>query len=308
VIPPIPDVPDEQRGRSELKLRYEDITPDGRLSTSLMPQALGVGFWQTLAPQFGIGEARRETGIVPILSRLVAAGGEGPVGLLAPVRIEACFRLARVERRGAVRRILLEVWAELFAPRARVHGAPPPGAGEEIAVGRVYAEHVFTRLFAPPEQRRVTRLEHDRLPAVPPEVVPWSGPDALLELPEGTAPLDETLVPDEAPVVFGLDHCDSNQHVNSLVYPRLFRDAALRHLTIHHGDVVGEGALLTRLQDTAFRKPCFVGERMRVVLRGYRRSATGALGVVAVLVEDEAASAQPLPRGHGFARVELQTA
>lgn len=300
MFPPVADVPAAQRAGSELRLRYEDITPDGRLSTSAMPQALGIGFWQTIAPRFGIGEARRRTGVVPILSRLAARGGEGPIGLVAPVRIDARFRLARVEERGETRRILLEVWTELFAPRGRVHGAPPEGAGEEMAVGSVYAEHVFTRPFAPPDRRRVVQLDHEALAELASPAVPWRGPDALVELPDEAEALDAEWIPDDASTVFGLDHGDSNQHVNSLVYPRLFRDAALRHLARHHQGVIGDDPLFVRLQDTAFRKPCFPGERVRVQLRAYRFGRGGG-AVVARLVADPSDD----PRGRAFGRVVL---
>lgn len=285
-------------------MRYEDILPDGRVSTTAMPQALGVGFWQTIAPRFGIGEGRRRTGVVPILSRMATCGGEGPVGLLAPVRIDARFRLARVEQDGETRRILLEVWADLFAPRGKVHGDPPAGAGEELMVGRVYAEHVFTRPFAPPGERRVTQLPDGSLTELAQPVVSWPGPDAIGELPADVEALDAAWTPDEAAIVFGLDHGDSNQHVNSLVYPQLFRDAALRHLARHRGEGVAEGvfegALAVHGQDTTFRKPCFPGERMRVLLRAYRR-VEGAVGVAARLVPEEDRGR----RGHAFARVEL---
>ncbi|MEQ9319579.1 MAG: hypothetical protein RIF41_10500 [Polyangiaceae bacterium] len=305
MFPSAVDVPPEQRAGSELRLRYEDITPDGRLSTIAMPQALGVGFWQTLAPRFGIGEARRETGVVPILSRLATRIGEGPIGMAAPVRIDARFRLARVEEEGATRRILLEVWADLFAPRARVHGEPPEGAGEELAVGSVYAEHVFTRPFAPPDRRRVVRLESGALAALELPVAAWGGPDALADPPDGAEALDADWVSDEAAIVFGLDHGDSNQHVNSLVYPRLFRDAALRHVTRHHAHLVGMDPLLVKVGDNAFRKPCFPGERMRAELRAYRTASCEhggrACAVVARLLPEDGDEL----RGRVFGRLEL---
>ncbi len=49
--------------------------------------------------------------------------------------------------------------------------------------------------------------------------------------------------PGSDPVAFGLDHTDGNQHVNSLVYPRLFAEAALRRLGARpqHGVARPEG-------------------------------------------------------------------
>src|SRR5258705_9749410 len=102
-----------------------------------------------------------------------------------------------------------------------------------IEVGRCYVEHVFPKLFAPKAERKVLRLDVPGAPAVPATRHVWVPPAALLELPEGATALDAELVADPAPAAFGLMHSDSNQHVNSLVYPRLFEDAALRRLAVH---------------------------------------------------------------------------
>ena len=48
-------------------------------------------------------------------------------------------------------------------------------------------------------------------------------PESVGALPEGAVPLDYCLRVHPTPIAFGLAHTDSNQHVNSLVYPHLSR-------------------------------------------------------------------------------------
>ena len=60
-------------------------------------------------------------------------------------------------------------------------------------------------------------------------------------------------------------HTDSNQHVNSLVYPRLFEEAALRRLAASGRST----AVLARSLRIAYRRPSFAGESLRVFVRAY---------------------------------------
>ncbi len=106
----------------------------------------------------------------------------------------------------------------------------------------------------------------------------WRPPEALLALPEGAVALDEAEVADESAAMFGLDHTDSNQHVNSLVYPRLFIEAALRRFHAHGR---GRPARAARAMEIAYRKPCFAGDRARVSARAFAMG--DRLGVVAAL-------------------------
>jgi hypothetical protein len=165
---------------------------------------------------------------------------------------------------GTVDRLFLNMWVEVSGARGRIH--PLEGPGEQVVAGRVFAEHTFTRLFAPPDQRKVTRLEAPGVAEIPPAVHAFQPPATAGELPPGAVPLDDAPVPDPAPLRFGLDHTDSNQHVNSLVYPWVFTEAALRRLDAHG---IG-GSLLVRFVEMSYRKPCFAGDRVVCVMRAFR--------------------------------------
>jgi acyl-CoA thioesterase FadM len=109
---------------------------------------------------------------------------------------------------------------------------------------------------------------------------------------------------DPTPIAFGLAHTDSNQHVNSLVYPRLFEDAALRRFA-----ALGKGkpAVLSRHVEAAFRKPCFAGETYAVALQAF--TLDGKLGAVGSFVStDDARSAETLARArpHCFVRMVFE--
>ena len=265
-----------------MSLRYEDVTQDGRLHPIAAPHALGEVLWAgTLGAQREMHRALAREGILPILSRLVMETFDGPIGVRTPLEGDGGFELAHaVGVDGAPERILLNLWVALSGVRARTHGPPPPGAGERIPVGRVFAEHVFTRPFAPAGQRKVTRLPEPI--GVPPAVAAFITSESLLALPEGAESLDPEIVVDPSEVVFGVGHTDSNQHVNSLVYPRLFEDAALRSFASHGLST----AMLPRSIELGYRRPSFAGERARIGVRAFRHE--GRLGVVGTLCPGDA--------------------
>jgi hypothetical protein len=139
----------------------------------------------------------------------------------------------------------------------------------------VFGENVFTRLFAPPEERKVVRFDFEGVPPVPEARYSWRAPEEMLLTPPAAELVDHELRDDTHPVAFGLSHTDSNQHVNSLVYPRLFEEAALRRFAEHgcRTDV------LARYVEIVYRKPAFAGDRMRIQLRAFRhRGQLAAVG------------------------------
>lgn len=276
-LPSILDTPNQPHSEAKLEVRYEDIAQDGRVKLEALSHALGVACWRQLLADHPVGELGRQ-GILPILCRVVLEGGGGPVSVGRKLIARGTYRLGHtIAPTGEVNRLVLTLEAELEGVRARTHGPPPAGAGDPVIVGRVLAEHVFTRPFGPASERKVLEIPAGHgLPAVPEERVVWRAPEAIRTPPEDAKLLDLEPVPFAEPVTFGMAHTDSNQHVNSLVYPRLFEEATLARLATR-GEVVEER--LARYCEVAYRKPCFAGDRMDIPLLAYRRGdALGAAG------------------------------
>lgn len=259
-------------------MRYEDIAQDGSLKVCAMPAAIGLVPMSKLWFRTETSRGLRAQGILPILTRLIMQATGGPISVRNKVEVDGAYQLGHsADERGAVARIYVNAHVELYAPVARTHPPQPDNAGARVHVGRVFAEHVFTRPFAPPSQRKVLALPGEREPHVPADVLAGRGPlDTLVVSP--TRWLDDALTPDPIAVSFGLTHTDSNQHVNSLVYPHLFGEAALRRLYDLGHDT---STLLVEHVDVAFRKPCFAGERMHLSLRAFEQQ--GQLGAIGTL-------------------------
>lgn len=300
-IPNEPDVPITQRGEGPLVVRYEDISQTGKLLLDAMPVVLGPSVWRSLWAHES-SKAMQAAGIIPVLSRLVLEGGDGPLSVWSNVSGEGLFQLAHTRGPdGSVERLMINMWCNVYGECGRTHGPRPENAGEKLRAARVFAEHVLTRPFGSKDERKVTRLDIPGVAPVPEAVYEWRTPESTLALPEGASWLDETFVVDPAPVVFGLDHTDSNQHVNSLVYPRLFVEAALRRAWDHRK----RGALLARAAELAYRKPSFAGERTRVLARAFARGEE--LGIAAMLVsEEEAAGPIEKAKARCYARLILR--
>jgi acyl-CoA thioesterase FadM len=295
-IPAFPQ--DSPRAAASVHLRFEDVTQDGRLVLESLPNALGPTVWRVLFSHDPVPAAIFAQGIVPILSRLVIEGYSGPVSPNVAIDALGTFRLARTEEG----RFLLDMWADLRGVVGRAHGKTERD-GERILAGRILAEHVLTRPFGPPEKRRVTSLDFPGAPTNLPVRAPSPSYDAIASVPAGATALEPARSPDVMPIVFGLVHTDGNMHINSLVYLRVFEEAALRRFA-----ALGKGSvLLGRSIDIAYRKPCFAGQTMRVVQQAFEHD--GRLGMAAVLVEDhEASSPELLARAkpHAYARMTFE--
>lgn len=296
-VPAEPEVPAEQRVESRVTFPYENVTQDGRLVPLALSQVYSETVWRDLLSRSPVASQVREMGVVPILVRLVLGATEASFAPATRFLTTGRYDLAHSRGpSGEVERILLRMWAAARGPSGHVFAPAAPGA-PPVAAGETYAEHVFTRLLAPPAERRVTRLPFSGYDPVPgPRVEPLA-PAALLAPPPGATPIDQELAPDAVPVVMALGHTDSNQHVNSLVYPRLFEEAALRRLALLGREV----RVLPRLVDCAYRKPCFAGDRMRFWLQLFERGArVTALGVLLRDGEEPAAG-----KPHVFVRLDF---
>lgn len=300
-LPPAPEVPSDQHGRAPVHLRYEDVSQDGRVLLEALPNGVGEAMWRDAMARHPMTAAFLERGLAAILTRYVLEGGEGPFPVDGPFEAEGSFELAHgVDAKGEVERIYLNMWVDITAPLGRTNLAPPPRAGERALAGRMFAEHVFTRLFAPPEERRVLRLDVPGMPALPTKRYDALPVRRILELPEGARPLEPSFALDPLPIVFGPRHTDSNQHVNSLVYMTLFEEAAVRRF-----EALGKGAMwLGRGLEVGYRKPCFAGQRVRLALRAYEDGERlGAVG--GFYAEADAASPEALARAQPHAYVKM---
>jgi hypothetical protein len=276
------------RATGRVPLRFEDVTQDGRLVLESLPTALGPTLWRNLLDKDPGLRACFANGVFPIISRLVLEGTPGPFSANGRIEAEGTFRLSR----AADGRFMLDTWADLYAPLGRTHVPPDPAAPRTLA-GRVLGEHVFTRPFAPPGERRVTAFDFPGAPAVTETRPAAPSFESVASLPEGATPLEAAPHADPTPLVFGLVHTDGNMHVNSLAYLRVFEEAALRRFV-----ELGRGALyLGRRMDIAYRKPCFAGQTMRVVQQAFETD--GSLGIASVLVDAAAPDARP----HVYARI-----
>ena len=300
-FPEEPEIPNHRRATGQVAIRFEDITQDGRLALEGLAPALGEVVWKKLLPDSPFLRAIREQGVVPILTRVVAQGGDGPHSTLHPLEATGTYDVAHaVNAEGEVERLMLDMWIDATLPIGRNYGPRPEGAGTQIRAGRFFGEHVLTRLFAPPEKRKVTHLEGPRGDVLGRRRA-WVTPESIATLPPGAVALDDVPWIDPTPIAFGVTHTDSNQHVNSLVYPRLFEDAAMRRLA---GLGRLKPAVVSRHVEAAFRKPCFAGEVYAIALRVFELG--GRLGAIGVFVgEADARSAETLAkaRGHCFVRM-----
>lgn len=259
-----------------------------------LPNALGPTVWRAILGKDPSSAATFAQGIVPILSRYVLEGGAGPFSANAPVEAEGTCQLAKT----ADGRIVLDMWADLYGTIGRTYGATK-GAGERALAGRVMAEHVLTRPFAAPGERRVTSLDFPGAPRVDATRPASPSYDLVASVPADATPLEPARSLDPVPIVFGLVHTDSNMHVNSLVYLRVFEEAALRRFTS-----LGRGSsVLGRTLDIAYRKPCFAGQTMRVVQQAFEQD--GRLGIAAVLIDDEETAPDALARAKPHAYVRM---
>lgn len=266
-LPEVPEVPAEAwhaRRQANLMPRYEDVAQDARVKPTALPPALGDTCWRAFFADPATAGTLRAKGVLPILRRLVVVAGDAPVSATVPFEAEGAwaFRTTSGERQ----RVLLDMRAEIRGRRGRTHGPPPERAGEPATIGRVFAEHVLTRPFAPPSERRVEALPGE-LSGRSLGARPWVAFEHVgADLPVGPAQVRRHR--------FSLAHTDSNQHVNSLVYPALFEAEAVA--------LWDRPDAMSRAFDVIWRKPCFAGDR--VELRTHRVERPGAGGRFGVLV------------------------
>lgn len=300
-LPPFPEAHQGRSGHGEMAVRYEDVTQDGRLAVRAGAQAIGVSVWEPVLEVHPASRALIAQGIVPILTRLVVVTGGGPFSARVPVHADGSFELVEARDAEGKRRFRVDMWATMRSVRSSTFAPPPGPDAEPIAVGAMWAEHVITRPFAPAGERTVSELPSE---LGSPRVVAHTEPTSVTALGEGCAWTDAEWRESETPVVFGVSHTDSNQHVNSLAYPILLEEAAL-HDRARRGESV---KLFASRFEMAYRKPSFAGEQLVLRIRRYARTLPsgrtllGLAGVFATREEHEG----PLEKARVFGTIELE--
>jgi len=299
-LPDPPEVAADEQSVGKHYLRYEDICQDGRALLEALPPAMGIVVWRDLLMRHPVTRLAIEQGIIPILTRLILSGAGGRISVNWPVQALGRFQLAHSNGPdGELARLHLNAWVDINGPSAKSSDPPDAKPGPPVEVGHLFAEHVFTRLFAPPDQRKVLSLDSDELPTVPKSEYRWRTRGCVLELPEAATWIDSDLTVADT-ISFGLNHTDSNQHVNSLVYMKLFEQAALQRLAASGRSSL----LLARYAELAYRKPCFAGDRVHLALRTFELDGNpGAVGCFLPDDDADAGSDSPAKRAYCFVRI-----
>ena len=272
--PVVPVFPAGQSVTTSGLLRYEDLTQDGRLLPIAIPPAMG-GLWREVLVAHPGSRNAIAQGIVPILTRLTITSFDQAIRVDRGTAAYSGFLVARDAGPAEVTRLYMNIWCSIRGTAARSLVAAQPG--ELVPAGALFAEHVFTRPMAPAERRRVTQLNVDGYPSVPELRYAGPAPSTAQDAPDG-ATWQGDLVADPAEYVFTLDQTDSNQHVNSLVYIRLFLEAVNRRLAATGRPL----RVRSKAVDIAYRKPSFAGDRVRAHVRLFEGDGThGAAGFVA---------------------------
>jgi hypothetical protein len=278
MFPPAPS-PDVQRATGTYPIRFEDLSQDGRVHLEPIVASIDAAIWRPILGKSAVSHALHADGVRPVFTRLALEVGPARLTLGEVLTAEGVYEIAHEpDGQGGAKRLFLNMWTTIGVE-------PSKHRAERASVGRLFAEHQLTRPHAPPGERRVVKLPgKEPLPRAE-YVSPRH--ESLLDLAADREWLEPELHEDAMPIRFGLSHTDINQHVNSLVYPRLFGDAALRRFD-------GLGAptrtLACRLC-IAFRKPFFAGNAARIALRAYREPASGELGAVGTFASVEGGEA-----------------
>jgi len=286
MFPSVPTVPDAQRATGSYPIRFEDLAQDGRVHFEPIVASIDAAIWRPMLGKDATSRALHASGVRPIFTRLALEVGPARLGVGATLTADGVYELAHEpDGQGGAARMFLNMWTTIWA-------GPSRHTPERAMVGRLFAEHQLTRPHAPKGERRVTSLPGDQ--PMPRATYVAPSPEALLELAPGREWLEPALAEDATTIRFGLSHTDMNQHVNSLVYPRLFVDAALRRFAALGASTE---TLATRLT-IAFRKPFFAGSAARIDLRANTGSTPGELGAVGTFRSADAATGAARPHVH----------
>lgn len=276
-FPPAPDARRSLVGEERARLRYEDVSQDGRMRVEGIWAPTGRLLWSGSELGRRVFCLGRDHEINTVLTRVILEATEAHVR--PRVQLENAL-MARFEQRlgadGNPTAVHLNTWLSSHVTDAGAQA----GAQRRTLVARAFGERVLAIFKNPPGQRRLTTLPDSTEPLPTSGAEPREAP-SLLEVPPGCELLDAYPRLDPSRVVFGLSHTDSNQHVNSLAYVRFFENAALGRLLD-----LGLGAtFMARRVEIAYRKPCFAGESLRVAVQLVREPSSSDVAALLSLVE-----------------------
>ena len=290
---PSPDAAgsEQPRPRARFAIRYDDLTQHGHVKQVTLQLGLGNLCFDKLWSKHPLFETRKQ-GVAAILSRLVLESEPVAVSFGSPLeatgQIEIAHERATPGQPGPVSALFMNATADIWALPSRRQPGVDAATRSYVRIGKAFGEHVLTKPFGPPSERKVLRFDVPGQPAVPSAEHTRVRVDENATLPAGAVALDKTFTPDESPWVFGLVHTDLNQHVNSLVYARMFEEAALRRAA-RHRQLAG---LAARKLSLCYRKPCFAGQSMTCMVQSYVLG--DELGVVGYVAPEGA----PLAKAH----------
>ena len=269
---------DAAQATAQFNIRYDDLTQHAHVKQVTLPMVLSRVCFDSLWAHHPLFETRKQ-GIVPILSRLVLESEPIAVSFGAPLEGRGRIEIAHEPAAdGGVAALFMNGFADIYALPSRRNPEVHAATRQLVRIGRAFGEHVLTKPFGPPSERKVLRFDVAGQPAVPEAQHQRLRVQHNARLPEGAEPLDAGMTPDEAPWSFGLIHTDLNQHVNSLVYARMFEEAAVRRAA-RYGQNLG---LIAHKLSLCYRKPSFAGESLTCMLQGYmHEGAFGAIGYLA---------------------------
>jgi hypothetical protein len=243
-------------GIARFDTRYEDLTQDGHAKLTALPAALGRACFAELWPRHPLAQLQNE-GVRPILSRLAIEVEPAAARLLGAFEGRGLLRLAHErDAQDQVQAIFLNAEASVWALARRSREMEP----KAVRIGRVFA-----RPHADRASRKVLAFDVPGYPNLPSLRYARPKLDETARVNAKARALEPDFSPDIAPWAFGLTHTDGNRHVNSLVYVRLFEDAALRRLAM-----LGRSTcVLAREVEINYRKPCFAGDQLACMLQAH---------------------------------------
>lgn len=203
--------PDTRHEHSEEQpILFEDLTERCALKLTSLLRVGGEVHYRLFERAVFDHSFRKATGLASIIYRMELEATDTPLVLGSPATVYASVEpghsgsddRTRIISRGTV----------LIFGRSLESREPVPAAKAEI-------HHVFTRPFAPPAERRVTRLD-PRLGfnrSLPEREIEFIDPDTLLDAPEGFDRLDEE-DGEREPHYWPYSNTDPNQHVHAMDY------------------------------------------------------------------------------------------